>query len=86
MLPYCYFDIRKLVFAINRILNINISFRYLEVSSINAASHLTEELFGLAVTKVAEEVEEPRNQPVSVLDESANGENVRKMISSLIFT
>lgn len=59
--------------------------RYLEVSSINVASHLTEELFDLAVIHVAEEVEE-LDQTVSVLDESATGENVRKMISSLIFT
>lgn len=55
------------------------------MSTINVASNLTEEVFGLAVTEVDEEVEEI-DETVSVLDESATGENVRKMISSLIFT
>lgn len=60
-------------------------FRYLEVSTVNVPSYMTEELFDLAVIQVAEEVEEI-DETSSVLDVSATGENVRKMIiSSLIF-
>lgn len=77
---YCALNIARKKIDLQIILS-----RYLEVSSINVASHLTEDIFALAITQVAEEVEEIE-QPVSVLDESATGENVRKMISSLIFT
>lgn len=65
----------------------------MSVSTTIAAAEMDEEQFARAVIRASEVDEQneendddEEEESTSVLDESATGENVRKMISSLIFT